>query len=225
MRIEVTKDPVNSTCCIRLLLDQTLAERSAMGTLWYVVGQACDIILPVIRKHISIMNLFGSITLVLFFSSTCSSQSLDWSSNRKLIWEDFKGPTKDWNVAAVTYCGISMDAEKLNIWNGRSTYRAKAEFDPDSSFYFPEKVDEYILAHEQLHFDIAELFARKMNAIFTEEGFISAERATEIYDTLYKAYFEFQSLFEEETELGSDRTQQDLWTLNVRSQMRTLENK
>ena len=46
-------------------------------------------------------------------------------------------------------------------------------FYPESSWYIPETANEVILSHEQLHFDISELFARKMRERVARFSFTS----------------------------------------------------
>ncbi|AEV33453.1 hypothetical protein Oweho_2483 [Owenweeksia hongkongensis DSM 17368] len=160
-----------------------------------------------------------SLIIFAFLSNIGHSQSLNWDANKKLTWTDFKAPTKNWDVAAVTYCGISMSSVKTHIWNGKSTYKAFAEFQCDSSFYFPEKVDDDVLAHEQLHFDIAELYARKLNLILFEESFITAAKASELYDQIYKEYYDYQVQYEEDTELGTNYINQEKWAIRIQKQL------
>ena len=45
---------------------------------------------------------------ILIITINCSSQTFNWEKGRKLNWNDFKGPEKNWDVAAASYCGISF---------------------------------------------------------------------------------------------------------------------
>ena len=63
------------------------------------------------------------ILLLNLFINNCFSQTFNWESNRKLNWEDFKGPIKEWDVAAASYCGISVKTLKTKFWNGKKLCR------------------------------------------------------------------------------------------------------
>lgn len=90
---------------------------------------------------------------------------MSWSAERKLSWDDFKGPAKlDTGAVAVTASGITFGFT-LNQSSGRIIdydVTVEAHFYPDKSWYIKEKGNEHILAHEQLHFDITELHVRKL---------------------------------------------------------------
>ena len=160
------------------------------------------------------------ILLLNLFINNCFSQTFNWESSRKLNWEDFKGPIKEWDVAAASYCGISVKTVKTKFWNGKSKYSAYAEFECDSSFFNSKRINKDVLSHEQLHFDISELYARKMNKIFYEKGFIQAEQANKIYDSINLIYTKRQSLYEKETEFGTILEQQKNWNEKIHQELK-----
>ena len=99
-------------------------------------------------------------------------ETIAWSSETRLSWKDFKGkPTND-RAAAITASGItyrfstSGTRDNLEVDFEISTY-----FYPNKSWYQPHMVDSVILSHEQLHFDISELFARKFQKQLSETTF------------------------------------------------------
>jgi hypothetical protein len=91
-------------------------------------------------------------------------QVKSWSDTYKLTWNDFKGVSQNnKRAAAITASGItfgfSIKTSGSQVIN--FTTEVYAHFYPEESWYKPELADSYILAHEQLHFDITELHARK----------------------------------------------------------------
>ena len=162
--------------------------------------------------------------LILIFTIHCSPQTFNWDKGRKLNWEDFKGPVKNWDVAAASYCGISVKTLKTKFWNGKSKYLAYAEFDCDSSFYNPKRINKNVLSHEQLHFDISELYARKINQVFAKKGFIQGEEASKIYDSINLIYSKRQSVYEKETEFGTIIDKQEIWNQRIFQELKELEN-
>ncbi|MFD2161503.1 hypothetical protein ACFSJU_03810 [Paradesertivirga mongoliensis] len=160
--------------------------------------------------------------LFILISNASFSQAILWKENFKLDWKNFKGPTEDQDVAAVTHCGIRVKPTVKVLVKGKATYTAFAEFTCDSSFYFPQKVDSLVLAHEQLHFDIAELFARKLRQRFTDRGFITPVEARNLFNKLHKEYFDFQSRIEEETSHGTKLEEEKKWEQFVSNAIREL---
>ncbi len=101
-------------------------------------------------------------TLSVHFLQAQTTGMLPWSEQRLLVWSDFKGkpdaPELAW--AAATFAGLSLDIADIKA--GRVTFRVQAVFDSKRSWAHPERIDANVLAHEQLHFDIAEIYARRL---------------------------------------------------------------
>lgn len=81
-----------------------------------------------------------------------------------LSWEDFKArPAKGSSFKANTNAGLSYS---WNLKNENGVVSLKYEvysfFNPQSSWVLPDSKSDYLLKHEQLHFDITELHARKL---------------------------------------------------------------
>ena len=105
--------------------------------------------------------------LIASLFSLCLFQDKDtmsWNHDYRLEWSDFKGePKESSNVVAVTASGITFgfsttkSETRLIDYN----YTVKADFYPDQSWCHKARVNNNILNHERLHFDITELHARK----------------------------------------------------------------
>ena len=89
---------------------------------------------------------------------------ISWRDNIKLSWNQFKAATRsDVSAAAVTASGITFEFSVKETDHHIVSFntRVYAHFYPSKSWYNTDKSDDHILAHEQLHFDITELYARK----------------------------------------------------------------
>ena len=75
-----------------------------------------------------------------------------------------------------------------------------------------------LLEHEQIHFDIAEFFSRKLSKVLVEKV-DSVEKFNRdfqiLYDKVYQEYIDFQNLFEEETSFGTNIEKQKIWKKRV----------
>ncbi len=104
---------------------------------------------------------------ILIFFVFCQpiENSILWSDTCRLEWSDFKGrPDLYMDAAALTASGLSMDLKAKTTKTSLIEFKVivEARFYPDQSWYKKELASSQVLAHEQLHFDITELHARKL---------------------------------------------------------------
>ncbi|CAI2767896.1 hypothetical protein [Flavobacterium collinsii] len=87
-----------------------------------------------------------------------------WSKSKKLVWEDFKGipDTVGSIMLAETTSTIKFEYNVTN--NVLTSYKIESIFIKSRSWTITN--DMQLLAHEQLHFDITELYARKIRKAF-----------------------------------------------------------
>jgi len=146
-------------------------------------------------------------------------EAMLWNPKLKLSWADFKGkPFKTAWAAATTASGISYEFSALERDNGYELdYTVSAFFYPNKSWYQPHLCDEVILSHEQLHFDISELFARKMRQLLAETAFTKNAKAEvkAIYRRINKELAEFQEVYDRETNFSRNREQQLRWNKKI----------
>lgn len=100
------------------------------------------------------------------------SKYIQWSTARKLTWDDFRGPivSNDSREGAAVGTPVKSIANtSYKCENTGTVKRCSSRFDsfsvvalmdPDISWVLVK--DSYGLAHEQTHFDIAEVMARKL---------------------------------------------------------------
>ncbi len=159
------------------------------------------------------------IPLCLLFTEVVFSQGaiepISWSADRPLQWSDFKGEyfETQW-AAANTVSGIGYEFSTFEK-DGREylDIEVKCEFFPSKSWYRPELCDSVILSHERLHFDIAELYARKLRTRLAKTKFTHQVKAEvkAIYSDILKQLRLFQNKYDRETDFSRDLQQQLLW--------------
>ncbi len=117
-------------------------------------------------------------------------------------------------VAATTACGISYQFSSTVTGNtAEIDFEVAAYFYPDKSWYRPETANEGILGHEQLHFDITELFAREMRYRLAQTKFTGNVKAEvkAIYSQVNQDLTQFQERYDRETNFSRDSVQQKKW--------------
>ena len=146
---------------------------------------------------------------------TAQENAVEWTPEVELKWNDFKGtPNEQSIIAAVTASGISYTFNALERDGYYEVdYTVNTFFYPDQSWYRPQMCDELVLSHENLHFDITELFARKMRKEMDQTHFTENVRAEikAIYNRILKELAAFQQRYDTETDFSRNRGAQLRW--------------
>ena len=153
------------------------------------------------------------------FLSAQEYETIAWTEKR-LTWKDFKGqPSLSSRVAATTASGISYEFSTTGIKDAFTIdFVITTHFYPKKSWYKSVLCDDFVLSHEQLHFDISELFARKLRKelsedIFTHENVKAKVKA--IYNKNNQALNEYQNRYDEATNFSRNLQQQVLWNKKI----------
>jgi len=159
-----------------------------------------------------------------FFFSVFSAQNSDkkyWAKDSLLSWTDFKDTPKKKRVAALSYCGIQF--RNCDYKYGQTPkYKFISFFQRNLSWVWENTKLNYVLKHEQLHFDITELFARKMRKYFSESE-IDIEDSKDIYKQIFDQYGIFQDQYDKDTQHGTLDKEQAKWQLEIEKQLLSLE--
>lgn len=170
--------------------------------------------------------------LILLFSILCffkTDERIPWQESKKLSWDNFIGqPDSNSDAAAVTSSGITFGyrlSRVNNIIESIDT-EATAHFYPEKSWVKPDEADTHILAHEQLHFDITELFTRKLRKALSEVTI--SQNVNEQLDAIHvktvKDLNDFQNLYDSETDFSRDYDAQAKWQAYINSELDALKD-
>jgi hypothetical protein len=102
--------------------------------------------------------LFISFSHVHAQEAAINLASLAWNEFYKLSWKDFKGQPAE-NAAGDAGTVVQIKAKPFMV-KDKVEYDVQTFFDREKSWKRAEAPE--LLAHEQLHFDLAELYARKI---------------------------------------------------------------
>lgn len=147
---------------------------------------------------------------------------LEWTEDRKLSWADYKAPPDRYSDAAAsttTYLVIDYC-----IGHNSFTYKIESRFSKTRSWGLYQT--EYILAHEQGHFDIAEVYARKLNKRMQEYVFNSRTYDRDlkrIYDLTTEEKMKTQDRYDRETNHSINREQQAAWQQKIAAMLKEYE--
>ena len=138
------------------------------------------ILAPVLEAStgFSAVNLAESLEIHPVSSDPSRNARFNWDSRKPLNWSDFRGtPDRQSKFAASANTGMShsyvISPDGVLIKNAS---KVKAHFYPYLSWYVPKLINETTLGHEQTHFDISELHARKLRKTIAEFRFTSRSK-------------------------------------------------
>lgn len=139
-----------------------------------------------------------------------------WQENRLLTWDDFKGkPAKRFAAASTNYDILkSIDFKD----NTTALIDIKAVFYCNKSWKKEQWIDATVLIHEQKHFDIVELYARKMRKTIKENNYSRLnikEKTDSLYAIVDKEMDLYQDLYDDETNGSMNSTKQKEWNQKV----------
>jgi hypothetical protein len=171
------------------------------------------------------LNIFNVI-LALFVCSKSYGQIHEdsiviWDKNNKLKWDYFKGLPlkKSGDSVALSFVEIGS----VNCWDNDDNL-------PNYKMYaFLKKYDSWskdtsqcTLLHEQLHFDIGELYARKMRKAIYELRQNYVDSVNDYFDVLNKLYIECKEvnyLYDKETANGIYSKRQQEWNKKISKEL------
>ncbi len=148
------------------------------------------------------------------FGQSSSTDDLVWNASRKLTWADYKAkPDPESDAAASTTTLLTIE---YNISNTSFSYKIKSHFSKNRSW--GRHKDAYILSHEQCHFDIAEIFARKLHREMSEYRFNTKTYQKElkkIYEKVTDEKEDLQNEYDRETRHSINREKQAEWLRKI----------
>ena len=154
--------------------------------------------------------------LPLFLSPRNEENIIEWSSARKLTWADFKGtPDPASTNAALTSSAITLSTEYSNK---QIKYVVNCKFNKLLSWVRVK--NDYILNHEQGHFNIAEAHARLLFKNLSEYKFNSRTANADvnrIYAETMKEHVNMQKQYDLLTNHSLDSTEQKVWDAKIDS--------
>lgn len=167
-------------------------------------------------KFIFVFLILG----LLSFQPNQEYETISWRANNRLTWNDFKGkaPVND-RAAAITASGItyrfstSGNPDQLEV-----DFKVDTYFYPNKSWYQPALCDDVILSHEQLHFDISELYSRKLRKELSETSYTRKNikaKVRAMYRKNNEALNDFQNQYDESTNFSRNREQQAIWNKKI----------
>lgn len=171
------------------------------------------------------LYLFEILFIVIVFPKMCFSQTdtIHWSPNFKLQWNDFQGkPDSSSANAAFTFSAVSYKSYYIN--DTALHFDVFCFFDKLIS-WTKTNTDSILIRHEQGHFNITELFARKLRKAFknlSNEDDVRPQ-IKRIFEKIMTQKKAMQILYDKETQSSKNRAAQIQWDKYVLTELENLK--
>jgi len=174
---------------------------------------------------ISKLFIISGLFFVLFKTNDSEKSSeIYWDQRHTITWNDFRNTDHlPGNESAKISTGIQYS---IKMENKTLFFVVRAFADKENSFYIKKNKSDRLLKHEQGHFDICEIFARKLRKQLMVKTFkqksLSSD-AEEIYNQTIKEMNKFQHLYDKETNHSIDTIMQNKWNTKIAEMISALE--
>ncbi|MDB5003215.1 MAG: hypothetical protein JWQ34_1440 [Mucilaginibacter sp.] len=163
------------------------------------------------------MHLFKILSILLLLNCTTmvNAQEIPWRKDKPLTWKDFQGvPDANSSYAAVTNSRIKYNYRyELKDSVYKITFKLENVFYTQTSWSKKDQRNKDLLHHEQLHFDINELFTRRLSVALNSSTYTNnfREEIHFIYQRLMDEERDFQTKYDNQSIHSGDSGSQVVW--------------
>ncbi len=166
--------------------------------------------------------------MFLFVGNSSNEETMTWNETRKLTWADFKAdPSLKSDAVALTASGITFGYSVKTSGKRIISFSTSVEahFYPNKSWYLKDKSDAHILGHEQLHFDITELYVRKFREQLTrlQVNQNVKDQMNRLHITINEALNETQKRYDAQSNHSINIEMQKQWESFIAGELKTLD--
>jgi hypothetical protein len=152
---------------------------------------------------------------------------MSWNASYKLSWNDFKDkPNPNTSAVAITASGITFGFSVKQTDAQVVSFKADvfAHFYPEQSWYKSNLADSHVLSHEQFHFNITELYARKFRqriSLLKTSNNIK-EELNQLYKIIKMELGEMQNRYDNESNYSRNIEKQTKWETYITEELNKL---
>lgn len=144
-----------------------------------------------------------------------------WDQKRKLTIEDFKGSIENRPFQASTFSGIEY---YIKPKSSGFDITVRTQFDCFKSYFKPSESDSLVLEHEQLHFNITEIYARHFFKKLLETELNPFDFNNQVNKLLSEITIELSLKQDEyDSEVYQNSKMQTQWNLWVKTELEKLK--
>ena len=160
-------------------------------------------------------------------AATAQAPLITWSATRRLTVADYLGrPGPGDRLAASTSSNIKADAACRDFVFSSTV---QATFDPNTSWFRnPKTATEALMRHEQMHFDLTEVYARtmrqKLGIFAAKANCLKLQPAfNNVTKLVYADWDREQNRYDQETNHGLNAARQTYWEQQTAQRLEQLK--
>ena len=159
--------------------------------------------------------------LMISFSGMAQEYNvLAYEPGKKLTWQDFQGRphASDAHKGAEITVTIFLKLRETSFWSGGTSYDAYAVAFKNESWVKPGYKDDYTLKHEQIHFDIAHLYAEMLEIEINNLDKKTIRQKDQVEKMLNEKLAQMQAhqnRYDRETYGGNNYAKQKKWSNKI----------
>jgi hypothetical protein len=176
------------------------------------------------KKGIKTILAILVVITTLSFAFQKEDDRIYYDKNRPLVWEDFKGKP-DFGVgdAALTFTRMKNN---FSWSNDSATINLQSYFDKTKSWVKKDKKTDYLLKHEQGHFDISQIYFCKLVKEIQETKFYAKTFGDEVNKMIAANSNELnkeQALYDKESNHSIIEPKQKEWNDKIARELKEFE--
>ncbi len=164
--------------------------------------------------------------LLLILRSNGCKENRDyivWEENKKLQWNDFESDSfPGVNISALSAIWLRLEYQ---VKDKMDWFMVQCIFSKKHSVSRKNRTD-YVLSHEQGHFDIGEIYARNIRESITQLSKSVNKTNYRKLDSIYNYWGEKmkaeQIRYDKETDYAIDTLRQSEWMVEIKSRLQKL---
>lgn len=174
------------------------------------------------------MRLQIAIIIIMMIASSAAkiraqgSSSVEWGT--PIDYKDFEATPGLYDTAAANI-SVTILLGYSNTRTGFLKFKVVAVMDKRESWIKDEFRKDHILKHEQGHFDIAHIYAKKLETSLKQKQYTSGDIATlnRVYDRHLEEMNGLQVRYDIETKGGWDLLAQSKWRRFIQSELKEMK--
>jgi len=162
-------------------------------------------------------------SLSLFIKDADKYCQVFWDQRCKLQFSDFIIVENEdsWIIEAKSAIGVSFNPRVVG--DNKVELKVRTSFDKCES-YMKGALDSVLLEHENIHFHIAEVYARKIRKCFQDIDCLTSNGAYEMYRLYLDSLDMVHDIYDDETVKGMNVEAQKKWGEKVQEQLFMLKD-
>lgn len=168
-----------------------------------------------------LLSIFYFNTQVKHDVSNNFDNKIIWEGDSRLNWKDFSGSANNFVFYhAYSMTGIAYDV--LTNSPKSAQFFIYSYFDKNQSWVKNGQETDYLLNHEQMHFDLCELYRRKFAKRLTDRTFTHQNISSEmkiIFDDIFRGFEQIQKQYDAETNHARIKEKQKEWNAFVQAEL------